>query len=50
MMIKSPPLMMTHTEVKLGIMLQNTTAGVKSIRVICMYNGCISETELAKGY
>ena len=41
--------MMTHTEVKLGIMLQNTTAGVKS-KKICMYNGCISETDLAKGY
>lgn len=51
MMIKSPPLLVTHTEVTLGIMRQNTTtAGVKIICMIYMHGGCISETELARGY
>ena len=50
LMMMSPALLVTHAEVKSGIMLQNTVkAGVKSICMICMYGGCISETELAKG-
>ena len=50
LMMLSPALLVTLTEVKSGIMLQNTvTAGVKSICMTCMYGGCIRETELAKG-
>lgn len=50
LMMMSPALLVTHTEVKSGIMLQNTVmTRVKSTCMICMYGGCISETELAKG-